>query len=87
VTSSGRMSELVAKPIAVAEWVGFASAQPTLQNPCYDSDQDNAQLGMRGRYAPDHIADVVRDQQRAVGCEGDPDRPSIGLPLVRRQEA
>src|SRR5258708_845791 len=37
--------------------------------------------------APDHIADIVRDQKRTVGTEGYPDRPSIGLALVRCEEA
>src|ERR1700682_3961758 len=38
-------------------------------------------------YAPDHIANIVRHQNRAVGTECYPDRPSIGLALVRREEA
>src|SRR5882724_6585709 len=38
------------------------------------------------RYAPDHIANIVRHQNRAVGTECYPDRSSIGLPLVRCEE-
>jgi hypothetical protein len=39
------------------------------------------------RYAPDHIADIVRHQKRAVGTECYSYRPSIGLPFVRCEEA
>src|SRR5712664_744386 len=38
------------------------------------------------RYAPDHIANIVRHQNRAVGTECYPDRSPIGLPLVRCEE-
>ena len=40
-----------------------------------------------GRHPPDHVADVVRHQQRAVGAERHADRPAVGDLLVRRQEA
>src|SRR6202011_5735654 len=38
------------------------------------------------RYAPDHIANIVRHQNGAVGTECYPDRSSKGLPLVRCEE-
>src|SRR5438552_5005643 len=43
---------------------------------------------LRARYAPDHIADIVRHQERAVvGTERDPDRPSVGRLFVGSEEA
>src|SRR5450759_2582008 len=39
------------------------------------------------RYAPDHVANVVRHQNRAVGTECDAYRTAIGHPLVRCEEA
>src|ERR1039457_4241936 len=38
------------------------------------------------RYAPDHVANVIRHQNRAVGTECDAYRTAIGHPLVRCEE-
>src|ERR1700676_5150556 len=38
------------------------------------------------RYAPDHIANILRHQKGAVGTECYPYRSSIGHPLVRCEE-
>src|SRR5271165_954314 len=39
------------------------------------------------RHPPDHVADVVGDQERAVRAESHSDRPSVGRSLVWRKEA
>src|SRR6266702_4879643 len=39
------------------------------------------------RDAPDHVADIVSHQQRAVGGERYADRASVGFPLVGSKEA
>src|SRR5258707_7986479 len=41
---------------------------------------------LRAHYAPDHIANIVRHQNGAVGTECYTHRPSIGHPLVRCEE-
>src|SRR5271168_1859257 len=39
------------------------------------------------RDTPDHVADVVRHQYRAVGADRHSHRSSVCLPFVRREEA
>src|SRR6185436_20604785 len=38
------------------------------------------------RHAPDDVADIVGDHQRALGVDGDADRPAVGF-AVRTEEA
>jgi hypothetical protein len=42
---------------------------------------------LRACDAPDHIANIVRNQQRTIGTDYDADRSTIGHLLIRCEEA
>ena len=42
---------------------------------------------LSGRHAPDHITDVIRNQQRLVGADRYANRPAVRLTLISGEEA